>query len=1411
MPQILGIDLGTGSIGLAVRNSDLGRDIKDQLEFYSVTTFKRGVGKGKTGEYSFAAERTKYRSTRRLYQARKYRIWATLDVLIRYKCCPLSMENLDKWRIYDKSRGLKRTYPIDQAFENWVRLDFNGDGIADYSSPYQLRKELATIQLNLDNQIERYKLGRAIYHIAQRRGFKSSKNDKGNAENTVENYESENNEVGEISELKKSERIKSGELEEYRVLNSLPTVGCAFALLESEGIRVRNSIYQAVRSQYDTELRYIFNFQRDISLDSEFFNEMYKAIFFKRPLRSQKGLVGKCTLEPTKSRCKLSHPEFEFFRAWSFINNIRYEIAKGQKLELDLNQKQQLFQSKFLRVRKNFKFEEIREWIEKQVGKPVQCNYRDYVVVMACPISARFKNIFGNDWNNIEIANKNSCLKQKKYTFEDIYHICSTYSDEENLVELAANINLNEKSTKALINLWASMPDGYSMVSYKAIKNINRFLSKGFIYTEAVLLAKIPEIVSSEEWNNHESEIIKGIRDIIEKNREKKVILGIVNKLISNYKSLQFQEQYAYKNTHLTSESIDRDEVESTLKATFGDKTWAEMAVNERNYFIEAVISKFELFFRSSKREYFILPQLGEEIKFFLSHLFPNLQCENDSESDCHCNACRNLNKLYHPSQIEYYSPAKLQTIVWKGVPLALKQLPNPDIGVFKNPVALRTLHTLRRNLNYLLKEGIISEETKVVVELARDLNDSNMRWAIETYQRERENENREFEKILASYPGSKIIAPSEENIRKVRLALEQNDSFNKDFVETKSIKYGQDIAKYRLWLEQGCRCIYTGKTINLDDLFNVNNLVDFEHTIPRSLSFDDSLENLTICYQNYNRSIKKNRIPYQLENYDKDCLIDGNNYTAILPRIQPWVKRVDKIEANLNFWIGKSKASTDKKSKDDAIKQKNLWKLELEYWRGKVYRFQMKEIKSGFLNSQLVDTGIISKYAFHYLKSVFQRVDVQKGTVTSQFRKILGIQDEFTKKDRNKHSHHAIDATVLTLIPSSAQRDRMMKLYFEMNEQKLNIQKQKELNDQLHEEIMRCGIGSVKGLVTKVENDILVNKITNDRARNIADKVAYKRGKPIYDTDKEGNKIIRRLRGACIRGQLHQETFFGAIKLPLSDESGKIIRDIDHKIITLNQLHFVKREPLKYRKSNEIIGFSNWEELERKIVDKELYKIMRSQYPDGSFETAVANGIYMLSAQGHKINRIRHVRCFNEIKNPLVVKKHTYLSSAEYKQNYYAGMGDLYALCRYTDNSMNKKEFRIFSLFDISNNRKMGLPDIHEKIISKNNVELVLDQILKPGHRMILYSKYPEEVLELDKEKLLNRLFVIRGFENDGCRVILTKHDTALEDKYLGKGSSVKDYQDLPIKIRCGINTIKYLIEGQDFLITPGGELKFK
>src|SRR5205823_6021578 len=74
---------------------------------------------------------------------------------------------------------------------------------------------------------------------------------------------------------------------------------------------------------------------------------------------------------------------------------------------------------------------------------------------------------------------------------------------------------------------------------------------------------------------------------------------------------------------------------------------------------------------------------------------------------------------------------------------------------------------------------------------------------------------------------------------------------------------------KYRLWIEQKKTCIYTGKTINLKELFDGSKF-DFEHTIPESWSFDSELKNQTIADKNYNINFKGQSLPSQCPNYSE-------------------------------------------------------------------------------------------------------------------------------------------------------------------------------------------------------------------------------------------------------------------------------------------------------------------------------------------------------------------------------------------------------------------------------------------------------------------------------------------------------------------------------------------------------------
>ena len=173
--KVIGIDLGTGSIGLSLRNPELSDNIQDQLEWFSVTTFNSGTGISQRGEYTLASDRRVHVQSRRLKEHSRWKRWSTLSLLVEYDMCPMSRESLERWQTYDKSKGLKREFPIDDtAFIQWLRMDFDGDGVSDCTA-FQLRRQLVEEQLDFSLPINRYKFGRAIYHIAQHRGFKSSK------------------------------------------------------------------------------------------------------------------------------------------------------------------------------------------------------------------------------------------------------------------------------------------------------------------------------------------------------------------------------------------------------------------------------------------------------------------------------------------------------------------------------------------------------------------------------------------------------------------------------------------------------------------------------------------------------------------------------------------------------------------------------------------------------------------------------------------------------------------------------------------------------------------------------------------------------------------------------------------------------------------------------------------------------------------------------------------------------------------------------------------------------------------------------------------------------------------------------------------------------------------------------------
>ena len=1460
--KILGIDLGTGSIGVSLRNPDIQGTITEQLEYFSVDVFKSGVGMDKSGEYSFAANRTKSKQTRKLYETRRRRLWETLKLLIEYKLCPLSEESLKSWMTYDKSRGgYSRQYPVENIeFERWIKLDFDNSGKPNYASPYHLRRILAQKenQLDLEKQADRYKLGRALYHIAQRRGFKSSKGSRASAlEEDVKDVE-----ITLSEELKASELKKNRKLTEYMQQNDCATVACAFADLIDKGIRVRASEYEAVRSDYKQEIETIFNVQNQLSLNSDLYKRIISekkgegTIFYKKPLASQKGNVGKCTLEPSKSRCPISHPIYEEFRALSFINNIRYkDETNSEWRNLSKEQVTKLYNDLFIsRVKKSFKFQEIREYLEKKLNLTLSkdkknINYSDSVTVAGCPITARLISLLGDDWSEFYLTGKKQRLNQAKsekvfhtvkYTAESIWNFCLNADEPEDIERFSFEcLGWDDKQTKKLIKLWDDMQQGYAMLSQKAMKNINKFLRLGLKYSDAVILAKIPDLLQKHGYDICEESIQSIINEynnsISPKNSSEKQYVIISNALISSYKALDYTERFADHNYNYTLQESDNADIRKQCESHFGEKRWNSMSESERNVVLKEVTKRYQDFFFDKKRDYIRMSKLSDELFTYLCNQYPLL-----SEED--------KGYLYHPSMISVYRPVSSDS-----KPDIL--LGSPNLGSIKNPVALRTLNALRKKINQMLENHLIEpEDTRIIIETTRRkgdvLDDANVRKAISHYQTERQNERASIKKIIAEYYPER---GSEDDIDKALYVIEQHelpnweDAYLSNSGKSKGkfiLTYNKYIHKYKLWLEQGCCCIYTGKIININNLFD-DNSTDFEHTIPRSLSFDNSDMNLTVCDWYYNRHIKKNQIPTELKNYDKTAVIGGKTYTAIKPRLKKWEDKIKHLEDMVNYWKRRSSSAATKEDKDFCIVNKHEWQFELDYWRNKLDRFTRTDVPEGFRNSQLVDTGIITRHAIAYLKSVFNNVVAEKGSVTADFRKILGLQSVEEKKDRAKHSHHAIDATMLTIIPVAGLREEILKLYYQKEEYlKLNqLDEARYYEQQLIKKTEQLHLsGNVSNINDYIEQHILINHRKNDRTLQNAKRRRKRNGKIVRI--KDANGIIKDVftNGDSIRLKISAAGNLGAILLPDRDTNGNYVKKNGKYQYTKddNGQHtytMVQRVDIK--------SFKKIEELD-KIIDPIVRQSIKTTIehnlksaPQKSFASIISTEMWMRDKKGKgeevKYNKygkpllpIRHVRCkvsagpgFLTYNKAISLREQKYIShkplynldDRNHKKYVYAQSTGNYLCLVYE--GLNKgnihREFVFVSNYETAKlkhfykhecaedinsfeqlkTKIMQEPDFLKRTFKSRgrDVECTLTAIIRTGDRVLKWDKSPEELYELSKSELLQRLYVVVMFNTTSANnIYLNSHLSAnadnLEKLTSNKFHCMIEHRDFEIRL---------------------------
>jgi len=964
--RILGIDTGTNSLGWAV----VDRLDNGQYELIRKGSliFQEGVKVEKGIESSKAAERTTHRALRKQYFRRKLRKIEILKVLVQYQLCPpLTKQQLHDWHINKK-------YPVTEAFMKWQRTNDNLE-----HNPYYYRHRCLTETLNLEHLDDRYALGRAMYHLAQRRGFLS---------NRLENEENE-----------ESGKVKGGI---NQLSQEMAEAGCDYLgeyfyrLYSEQGNKVRiRTRYTDREEHYKKEFLAICDKQ---NLPAPMCKALEKAIYYQRPLKSQKQGVGRCTFEPQRPRCADSHPAYEEFRMWSMINNIKIKGPNDEHLRsLSEKEVESILKLFYRRSKPNFDFEDIAkelvgkgkyQYIKDAGDKPYKFNFRMSQSVAGCPTCASFRNIWGDDYpqsiaeSYTRMEKKDGSIKTLDEVVDDVWNALFFLETQEKVKTFALqNLQLEEEQAEKFAKI--RLTHSYASLSLCAVRKILPYLKRGVKYSHAVFMANVPTIIGQKVWNNGQEYI------------ERTLLQSMCD--------------------------IDAD-LRNNGKIKGAQQTIESMIVD------------------------------------YLSNNF-----------DLKPGA---LDRLYHPSMIDVYPDAKTNKD-------GIYQLGSPRTDAIRNPMAMRSLHQLRKVINQLLKEQVIDPQTEVHIEYARELNDANQRKAISNWNNTR-CKNRE--KYRAEIKRLYLEATKQE--------IEPTED---------------ELIKYELWEEQNHKCLYTDDNIGIVDFIGKNPKYDIEHTIPQSVGGDSSMMNLTLCQNKFNRDIKKAQLPSQLA-----------NHAAILARIEKWEKKVYALRKELDGI--RTHSGMEKSVKDKLIQKRNLKRIEYDYWKGKVDRFHMTQVPAGFALRQGAGIGLVSKYAGLYLRSLFHKpedrtlsnVRVIKGLTTAEFRRMWGIQDEYEKKCRDNHVHHCIDAITIACIDKAAY-DRTAQYYHD-------------------KEAFRWGYGQKPTFpkpwktftedIKRLSEEILVAHDTPD---NMAKKA--KRRDVATPT---GHYMSQ---GDCARGSLHNDTYYGAIE----------------------------------------------------------------------------------------------------------------------------------------------------------------------------------------------------------------------------------------------------------------------------------------
>ncbi len=511
MKKILGLDLGVSSIGWALIDEEANKILGMGSRIIPLTTddkdeFTKGNAISKN------QKRTLKRTQRKGYDRYGLRRKALTEVLLKHDM-------------------------FDEMLFKLKPLELWG-----------LRAKAVTQKISLKE------LGRILYHLNQKRGYKSIKSDSADDKKDTE-Y---------VAEVKNRHQ----EIREQGI-----TIGQKFynELQKNEYYRIKQQVFP--REAYVEEFETICKQQQKHypqTITDEFIALLRdEIIYYQRKLKSQKGLVSVCEFEGFWTNIKAgkeifvgpkvapkSSPLFQVCKVWETINNINLKNKRGGSYEIPLEKKNEIFEhldnNEKLTQAELFKILELKKddgwYSNKQIAKGLQGNitksellkYLDKnspLLSFNLSVEEKDEEAYLIDKKTGEVIGSNTkkiiapCIENQP--LYQLWHTIYSISDlEECTNALIKKFNLKKELAEKLAGIDYTKY-AFGNKSVRAMRKILPYLMEGFVYSDACSFAGYNHSNSQTKDENLKRKLLDVIPNLPKNSLRQPIVEKILNQLIN--------------------------------------------------------------------------------------------------------------------------------------------------------------------------------------------------------------------------------------------------------------------------------------------------------------------------------------------------------------------------------------------------------------------------------------------------------------------------------------------------------------------------------------------------------------------------------------------------------------------------------------------------------------------------------------------------------------------------------------------------------------------------------------------------------------------------------------------------------------------------------------------------------------